>query len=232
MITVRPAAERGHANHGWLDSHHTFSFADYFDPKHVQFRSLRVLNEDKVAGGRGFGKHPHRDMEILTWVQSGTLEHADDLGNKRVLQPGELQAMSAGTGVVHSEYNPSITVPVHFFQIWILPDRKNIAPVYAQETFAAEQRKGRFQLLASPNGAAGSIPINADAKFSVIDLAHGQSASYPVAAGRGVWVQVASGEVDLNGRKLSAGDGAAIEDESALQLKSLRDAQVLLFDVQ
>ena len=231
MITVRPSAERGHANLGWLDSHFSFSFADYFDPKHVQFRALRVINEDRVSGGKGFGMHPHRDMEILTWVRSGKLEHADTMGNSRTIEPGELQAMSAGTGLHHSEYNPSPVEPVHLFQIWIMPEKRGVQPGYDQKTFAAESRAGAFQLLASPDGDGGSLPIHADAKFLVADLAQGKEAEYRIDQGRGVWLQVAAGSVTLNGTTLAEGDGAAIEDETQLRLTAQSDAHLLLFDL-
>lgn len=231
MITVRPSAERGHANLGWLDSHFSFSFADYFDPKHVQFRALRVINEDRVSGGKGFGMHPHRDMEILTWVRSGKLEHADTMGNSRTIEPGELQAMSAGTGLHHSEYNPSPVEPVHLFQIWIMPEKRGVQPGYDQKTFEAESRAGAFQLLASPDGDGGSLPINADAKFLVADLAQGKEAEYRINQGRGVWLQVAAGSVTLNGTTLAEGDGAAIEDETQLRLTAQSDAHLLLFDL-
>ncbi len=231
MITLRPSAERGHANLGWLDSRFSFSFADYYDPKHVQFRGLRVINEDYVMGGKGFGMHAHRDMEILTWVREGKLEHADTMGNKRTIEPGELQAMSAGSGLHHSEYNHSATDKVHLFQIWIMPEKRGVQPGYDQKTFDAAGRAGGFQLLASQEGEAGSLQINADAKFLVADLANGAAAEYAVEKGRGVWLQVASGSVELNGVKLETGDGAAVEDEASLRLTAQSDAHLLLFDL-
>ena len=231
MIRIRPSTERGHANLGWLDSNFSFSFADYYDPLHMQFRSLRVINEDRVAGGKGFGMHPHRDMEILTWVRSGKLEHADTMGNRRTIEPGELQAMSAGSGLHHSEYNPSPTEAVHLFQIWIMPDIRGIQPGYEQKEFAAAGRAGRFQLLASRDGQGGSLGINADARFLATDLVAGSTTEYRLEAGRGAWIQVASGNVELNGIKLQVGDGASIEDEGVLTLRADSDAHLLLFDL-
>ena len=231
MIQIRKSEERGHANHGWLDSHFSFSFADYYDPKHVQFRGLRVINEDWVSAGKGFGMHPHRDMEILTWVREGKLEHADTMGNKRTIEPGELQAMSAGTGLFHSEYNPSSDKPVHLFQIWIMPEIRGVQPGYDQKTFAAEGRRDQFQLIASHDGRDGSLQMNADANFLVADLAAGKDATYPVENGRGVYVQVADGNVELNGVRLNQGDGAMVEGEAALQFKAAVDAHLLLFDL-
>jgi redox-sensitive bicupin YhaK (pirin superfamily) len=232
MITIRKSEDRFHGNHGWLDSRHTFSFADFYDPKHVQFRGLRVINEDWVAGGKGFGMHPHRDMEIITWVRSGQLEHADTMGNRRTISPGEVQAMSAGTGLFHSEYNPLPETPVHLFQIWILPEKRGIQPSYDQRTLPAEARVNQFQLLASQDGAEGSLVINADAKFLAADVTAGATVQYEVGAGRGVWVQVASGQVELNGQKLQAGDGAAVEQEAALSFAAQADSHLLLFDLR
>ena len=232
MIQIRKSEERGQADHGWLKTQHSFSFADYFDPEKVHFRGLRVINEDWVAGGKGFGMHPHRDMEILTWVRAGKLEHSDTMGNRRTIEPGELQAMSAGSGLSHSEYNPSPDQPVHLFQIWILPDRKGIQPGYEQKTFAEVERQGKFQVIASQDGAGGSLEMNADAKFLVADLKTETSTIYVVQAGRGVYVQVASGSVVLNGQLLQQGDGAAVEDESELQFQATSDSHVLLFDLK
>lgn len=232
MITVRPSNERGHADHGWLKSRHTFSFADYYDPRHVSFRALRVINEDWVAGGKGFGMHPHRDMEIMTWVRSGKLEHADTMNNREVIHPGELQVMSAGTGVFHSEYNPDPTEEVHLFQTWIYPDQRGIAPRYNQKRFPAEERKGRFQVLASRDGREGSLVIHADAALSAADIPAGQRAEYKLASGRGAWLQVADGEVEVNGVALKTGDGAAIEDEELIAVSATQDAHVMLFDLK
>ncbi len=232
MIQIRKSEERGHANHGWLESRHSFSFAEYYDPKHLLFRGLRVINEDWVAGGKGFGMHPHRDMEILTWVRSGKLEHADTMGNRRTIEPGELQAMSAGSGLYHSEYNPSPDEKVHLFQIWIMPETRGIEPGYDQKTFASEGRQGKFQILASQDGIDGSLEINADAKFLVLDLKAGDAATYEIQSGRGVYVQLASGSMELNGHHIEAGDAAEIEAESTLELKASADAHVLLFDLK
>ncbi|GAB4369160.1 MAG: pirin family protein [Bryobacter sp.] len=232
MITVRPSSERGQADHGWLKTRHTFSFADYYDPRHVSFRALRVINEDWVAGGRGFGMHPHRDMEIMTWVRSGRLEHADTMQNREVINPGELQVMSAGTGVFHSEYNPDPQEPVHLFQTWIYPDKRGIEPHYEQKPFPAEDRQGRFQVLASNDGHNGSLVINADAVLSAADIPAGQTATYELARGRGAWLQVADGEVEVNGVSLKTGDGAAIEDETTLAVAAKETAHVLLFDLK
>lgn len=232
MITVRPSEERGHANHGWLDSRFSFSFADYYDPKHVQFRALRVINEDVVAGGKGFGMHPHRDMEIMTWVRSGKLEHADTMQNKEVINPGELQVMSAGTGVFHSEYNPDPKVPVHLFQTWIFPDQPGTEPSYGQKAFDPEGRKGKFQTLASKDGRDGSLQIGADAALSAADLSAGEKTEYALGKGRGAWLQVAEGTITVNGVKLEKGDGAAVEQEEVLSVEAATPAHVLLFDLK
>lgn len=232
MIQIRKSEDRGKANHGWLDSRHSFSFADYYDPKHVQFRGLRVINEDSVAGGKGFGMHQHRDMEILTWVRAGKLEHADTIGNKRTIEPGELQAMSAGSGLYHSEYNPSPDQPVHFFQIWILPEKRGIQPSYDQKMFSQAGRQGKFQLVASEDGSENSLPMNADARFLVADLAAGEHTSYAVKPGRGVYLQLANGSVELNRQKMSAGDGAMVEDEAELSILAASPAHLLLFDLK
>ncbi len=232
MITIRKSEDRFHGQHGWLDSRHTFSFADFYDPRHVQFRGLRVINEDYVAGGKGFGMHPHRDMEIITWVRSGQLEHADTMGNRRTISPGEAQVMSAGTGLFHSEYNPLPDTPVHLFQIWIYPEKRGIQPSYDQRTFAAEGRANQFQLLASREGEQGSLVINTDAKFLVADLRAGTSTQYELGEGRGLWIQVASGSVEVNGQELNEGDGAAIENEAEIEVKAMADSHLLLFDLR
>ena len=231
MIQIRKSEDRGKANHGWLDTRHSFSFANYYDPNHVQFRGLRVINEDWVAGGKGFGMHPHRDMEILTWVRSGKLEHADTMGNRRTIEPGELQAMSAGSGLYHSEYNPSPDEPVHLFQIWIMPEKRGIQPGYDQKSFAAEGRLGKFQLVASKDGQEGSLQMNADARFLVADLGVGDQTKYQVEEGRGVYVQLAQGSVSLNGELMNAGDGAMVEDEAEITIQAGSDAHLLLFDL-
>ncbi len=232
MIQIRRSEDRGKANHGWLDSRFSFSFADYYDPEYIQFRGLRVINEDWVSAGKGFGMHPHRDMEILTWVRSGKLEHADTMGNRRTIEPGELQAMSAGSGLYHSEYNPSPDQPVHLFQIWIMPEKRGIQPTYDQKTFSPAGRKGKFQVIASQDGEGGSLGMNADARFLVADLATGDQTKYEVESGRGVYLQTASGSVVLNGISLNEGDGAMIEDEAEIAIQASTDAHLLLFDLK
>ena len=226
MIRVRKAQERGHFDHGWLDTYHTFSFADYYDPVFMGFRALRVINEDRVEPGRGFGTHSHRDMEILTYVLDGELEHRDNMGTGSIIRPGEVQRMSAGTGVLHSEVNPSRSNPVHLLQIWILPERRGIKPEYEQKAFPA----GKFGLVASQDGADGSLTIHQDAKLFAGNLPNGDSIQYELKPGRYGWLQVARGTVDINGQKLNAGDGAAIEDERTLTLRG-DNAEILLFDL-
>jgi redox-sensitive bicupin YhaK (pirin superfamily) len=230
MIQIRKAQDRGHFDHGWLDTYHTFSFADYYDPPFMGFRALRVINEDRVAPGRGFGTHSHRDMEIVTYVLDGELEHRDNMGTGSVIRPGEVQRMSAGTGVLHSEVNPSREHPVHFLQIWILPERRGIKPEYEQKAFPTEERNGKLRLVASRDGAEGSLKIHQDAKLFAGTLRNGDPVEYELKPGRYGWLQVARGSVDLNGQKLNAGDGAAIEDERTLTLRG-QDAEVLLFDL-
>jgi hypothetical protein len=230
MITLRKAGERGHANHGWLDTHFTFSFADYYDPQHMGFRALRVINDDTIAGGGGFGEHPHRDMEIITCVLSGALEHKDSMGNGRIIRPGEFQYMAAGTGVTHSEFNPSPTEPVHLLQIWILPDRKGVKPAYAEKSFA-KAAPGKLYLAASKSGRDSSIPINQDADVFVGKLAAGDKISHALKPGRHAWLHVADGDVELNGLLLAAGDGVALSEEAAIKLIGKSPAQVLLFDL-
>ena len=232
-MQLRRANERGHANHGWLDSHHTFSFADYHDPKHMGFRALRVINEDRVAPGGGFPRHGHRDMEIVSYVLDGALEHKDSLGTGSVIRPGDVQRMSAGTGVMHSEYNASKTAPVHFLQIWLLPDREGHAPGYEQTSFPPEVRRGTLRLVASPDGADGSVSIHQDARLYATLLARGGEVTHALASGRHAWVHVARGTVDLDGTPLSAGDAAAISDASSLTLRGAGDgeAEVLVFDL-
>ncbi len=231
MITVRRSAERGHFDHGWLDTRHTFSFADYHDPAHMGFRSLRVINEDRVQPGQGFGMHPHRDMEIVSYVISGALAHQDSMGNGSTIRPGEVQRMSAGTGVVHGELNQSRTEPVHFLQIWILPARLGLPPGYEQKRFPEEERRGRLRLLASPDGAGGSVTIHQDVRLHATLLAPGQSVTHPLAEGRHAWVQVVRGEVEAGGERLAEGDGAAVSGEPALALRGVKDAEVLVFDL-
>jgi redox-sensitive bicupin YhaK (pirin superfamily) len=230
MITIRRAGERGHADHGWLDTYHTFSFADYYDPAHMGFRALRVINEDRVRGGRGFGTHGHRDMEIISYVLEGALGHRDSMGTDGVIRPGEVQRMSAGTGVMHSEMNASEGEVVHFLQIWILPERNGIAPGYEQKQFDDAEKRGRLRLVASPDARDGSLKIHSDVSVYTTLLDDGESVTHEYASGRYGWVQVARGEVEVNGQKLSAGDGAAIENESSVTITG-KGAEVLLFDL-
>jgi redox-sensitive bicupin YhaK (pirin superfamily) len=230
MITIRKAGERGHAHFDWLDTWYTFSFADYHDPEHMGFRSLRVINDDTITGGGGFGVHPHRDMEIITCVLSGALEHKDSMGNGRIIRAGEVQYMAAGTGVLHSEFNPSPAEPVHLLQIWILPDRKGAKPTYAERSFAGAT-VGKFHLVASQSGRDGSIPINQDADVFTGKLGPGDRLNHSLKPGRHGWLQVAEGRVEMNGLSLKAGDGAAVSDESKLVLEAIGPAQVILFDL-
>ena len=231
MINVRRSAERGHFDHGWLETYHTFSFADYIDRKHVGFRSLRVINEDRVAPGQGFGMHPHKDMEILTFVLSGELEHRDNLGNGEVIRPGEVQYMAAGTGILHSEFNPSKTQPVHLMQIWIRPDRNGVEPRYEQRPFPALSDSGALTLLAAPDGRESSIKINQDARMYAASLNEGQRIEHALAEGRGAWVQVLSGALSIDGTRLDAGDGAAITDQKKLNIDAAKQSEILLFDL-
>jgi len=231
MISLRPSAERGHFDHGWLDTRHTFSFADYRDPRFMGFRSLRVVNEDRVAPGQGFGTHPHRDMEIVTYVLEGGLSHRDSMGNGSTIRPGDVQRMSAGTGVTHSEFNASRHEPVHFLQIWILPARAGLAPGYEQTRFKDLETRGRLRLVASPDGADGSVTVNQDARIYATRLRAGEEVVHRLAPGRHAWVQVARGAVDLSGRPLSAGDGAALSDEPEVVLRGVEEAEVLVFDL-
>jgi hypothetical protein len=230
-IDIRPAKQRGHADHGWLDTWHTFSFADYHDPRFMGFRALRVINEDVVAPGRGFPTHGHRDMEIITYVLQGALQHRDSLGTGSIIRPGEVQRMSAGTGVRHSEANPSASEPVHLLQIWVEPARTGIEPGYEQKAFADEDKRGRLRLVASPDGAAGSVTIHQDARVYATLLAPGQPVAHPLAPGRHAWLHVARGSLTLNGAPLAAGDGAAVSGESTLTLVGEQHAEALLFDL-
>ncbi len=230
MMTLRKANERGHADHGWLDTYHTFSFAGYYDPQHMGFRSLRVINDDKVAPGAGFGTHPHRDMEIITYVLNGALEHKDSMGNGRIIRPGEVQYMAAGTGVEHSEFNPSDKEPVHLLQIWIQPDKKGAKPRYAEKVMS-RARTGVLHLVASKSGRDDSIAINQDADLFLAKLNSGDSVEHALRLNRQAWVHVAEGEVELNGKKLNAGDAAAVSEENELRLTARQPAQVLLFDL-
>jgi redox-sensitive bicupin YhaK (pirin superfamily) len=231
MIAVRRSADRGHFNHGWLDTYHTFSFSDYYDPAHMGFRSLRVINEDRVAAGQGFGMHPHRDMEIVTYVLSGALAHRDSLGHGETLRPGELQRMSAGTGIRHSEFNPSESEPVHLYQIWLLPRAAGLPPSYEQKAFAAEERHNRLRLVASPTGEAGSLTIQQDARLFLATFDPGTAVAHELAAGRHAWLQVLRGSVQLNDQSLTAGDGAAVSSESKLPIRATEPAEILLFDL-
>ena len=233
MITIRRAEERGHADHGWLDTRHTFSFADYHDPEHMGFGDLRVINEDRVQPGTGFGTHGHRDMEIISYVLEGELAHQDSMGNGSTIRPGEVQRMSAGTGVRHSETNPSRERPVHFLQIWIQPSRPGVEPGYEQKAFPAGERRGKLRLVASPDGRDGSLTIHQDARLSLALLANGERVVHAVAKGRRAWVQVARGELTLNGERLHAGDGAAVEGETALEIvaENAEPAEALVFDL-
>jgi redox-sensitive bicupin YhaK (pirin superfamily) len=229
-MKVRKANERGHAEHGWLDTYHTFSFADYYDPQWMGFRSLRVINDDLVMPGMGFGTHPHRDMEIITYILSGSLQHKDSMGNGRIIKPGEVQYMSAGTGVQHSEFNPSKDEAVHLLQIWIQPDRKGVTPRYAEKSLA-DASNGKLHLMTSKTGRDGSIAIHQDADLWLGKLAVGSSVTHKLAPGRNVWLHVAEGEVSLNGKTLEGGDAAAVSEESSLNLSATKPSQVLLFDL-
>ena len=230
MITIRKAADRGHADHGWLDTYHTFSFADYHDPEFMGFRALRVINEDRVEAGRGFGTHGHRDMEIISLVLEGSLAHRDSMGTGSVIKPGDVQRMSAGSGVLHSEMNASESEPVHFLQIWILPKARGLQPEYEQKNFAPADRQGRLRLVASPDGAEGSVTIHQDVRLYSALLDGGTSVSHDFGKDRHGWIQVARGEVEVNGETLKAGDGAAISDEARVTMTG-NGAEVLLFDL-
>lgn len=230
MMNVRPSEARGHANHGWLDSRHTFSFADYHDPAHMGFRALRVINEDRVAPRSGFGTHPHRDMEIITYVLSGQIEHRDSMGSVGVLRAGELQRMTAGTGVLHSEKNET-GEELHFLQIWILPERKGLTPSYEQKAFTERERQGRFRVVVSPDGGEGSLKVHQDMRLYSTLLGGGQRVEQVLAPGRHAWLQVARGEGTLNGVALKEGDGVAVSGESRLVLSASEPLEALLFDL-
>jgi redox-sensitive bicupin YhaK (pirin superfamily) len=230
MIRVREKDARGYFDHGWLRTYHTFSFGNYFDPEHVQFRNLRVLNEDRVEPRQGFGTHPHQDMEILTLVLEGTLAHRDSMGNGSEIRPGEVQRMSAGTGVLHSERNPD-GEPVHFYQIWILPDREGHEPGYEQKAFSRRSRSNRLRLVASPDGAEDSVSLNQDVRLYNALLEPGRAVVHEPAPGRHAWLQIARGAVELNGLPLRAGDGAAVSDVSRLEISGVESSEVLLFDL-
>ena len=231
MITVRPSAERGRSELGWLSSRHTFSFADYLDARHMGFRTLRVVNEDRVQPGGGFPTHGHRDMEIVTYVVEGALEHKDSLGTGSVIRPGEVQRMTAGTGVTHSEYNPSRAEPVHFLQIWILPERQGLAPGYEQRAFPAAEMQGRLRLVAARDGRDGSVTVHQDVRLLAARLAPGEEIVHSLAPGRHAWLQIVRGALVMNGTTLAAGDGAAVSDEARLALAASAPSELLLFDL-
>ncbi|HAM73959.1 MAG TPA: quercetin 2,3-dioxygenase [Verrucomicrobiales bacterium] len=231
MTTIRKSADRGHASHGWLESHHTFSFADYYDPRWMGFRVLRVINDDVVMPGMGFGTHPHRDMEIVTYVLSGALEHKDSMGNGRVIRAGDVQYMAAGTGVEHSEFNPSRTEPVHLLQIWIRPDALGVAPRYAEKSFA-QAPAGRLHLVTSKSGREGSIAIHQDAELWLAKLAPRDRVVHELAPGRHAWIHVAEGNVRLGDLELAVGDGLSVHGPTSLAFEGASAAQVLLFDLK
>jgi redox-sensitive bicupin YhaK (pirin superfamily) len=231
MIKVRQAKDRGHSEHGWLDSRHTFSFAEYYDPANMGFHALRVINDDRVAGGRGFGSHPHKDMEIMSYVLEGALEHKDSMGTGSVIRPGDVQRMTAGTGVVHSEANASRTDKVHFLQIWIVPDRPRLTPSYEQKAFPLDESRGKLLLVASPDGRDGSVTVHQDVAIHAGRFTAGESATVTLAPERAAWVHVARGAITLNGLPLTEGDGAAIENEPTLTLTATSPSELLLFDL-
>lgn len=231
MIQVRKALERGHADHGWLNAYHTFSFASYRDPRHMGFRVLRVMNEDRVAPGEGFGTHPHDNMEIVTYVLEGALEHKDSMGNGEVLRPGEFQRMSAGTGITHSEFNPSHTEPVHLYQIWLYPDRRGLEPSYEQKRFPESEQRNRLRRVASPTAEDGSLTIHQDARIYLSQITTGNQVTHELADGRYAWLQVLRGSVNVNGTDLGTSDGAAVGEESTLSINATSDAEIMLFDL-
>ena len=231
MINVRPADARGKSDFGWLDSKHSFSFGDYYDPAHMGFRTLRVINEDKVAAGKGFGPHPHRDMEIVSYVIDGALGHKDSMGTGSTIRPGEVQRMSAGTGVTHSEMNADPSNPVHFLQIWIMPEKRGIEPGYEQKAFSAEEKRGKLRLVGSRDGREGSVTIHSDVNLYATLLSPNDKVNYELPPSRHAYVHVVRGAVSMNGMRLGAGDGAAVSEERALELTGREDAEVLLFDL-
>lgn len=231
MITIRKSADRGHFDLGWLETYHTFSFDRYYDPEHVQFRSLRVINEDRVQPGQGFPTHSHRDMEIITYILAGALEHRDSMGNGSVIRPGDVQRMTAGTGVSHSEYNPSNSEPVHLLQIWILPKARRLPPGYEQKPFSEDERRGRFRLIASEDGREGSVTIHQDAGVYATVLDAGQKLEHVLQPNRYAWLQIARGTVNLNDVNVKQGDGAAIDNETTLRIGAHDQAELLLFDL-
>jgi len=231
MIRLRPANERGHSNLGWLDSRHSFSFGDYHDPAHVGFRTLRVINDDRIAPGMGFGTHPHHDMEILTWVVEGAIEHRDSMGNGSILKPGEMQRMTAGTGVTHSEFNPSQTEPLRLIQIWIRPETRGLTPSYEERSFPVDERRGELVLLAARDARDGALTIHQDVVLYVARLDADDEVSHALRADRHAWVQVVKGELELGEKTLKEGDGAAISDEAEVGLRARTPSEVLVFDL-
>ena len=231
MLNLRRSEDRGHVNHGWLDARHTFSFGTYHDPEHMGFRDLRVINEDVIEPGQGFGTHPHRDMEILTYVIEGALEHKDNLGNGSVIRPGDVQWMSAGTGVMHSEFNPSPDERTHLLQIWVLPDRKGRAPDYAEKNFSREERRDRLRLVASPDGADGSLTWGQDVRLFASVMSAGNGGQLTLAPGRHAWIQLVAGETAVNGVRLRSGDGLAVSDTPELNFMADAESEFLVFDL-
>jgi len=231
MITIRKSDARGASNFGWLDSKHTFSFGHYYDPANMGFGALRVINEDVVAGGAGFGAHPHDNMEIISYVLDGALAHKDSLGSGSVIRPGDVQRMSAGTGIAHSEFNASATAPVHFLQIWVLPEKRDVAPSYEQKSFPADARRGRLQLVGARDGRGGAVTIHQDLDLFVANLAKGDTVRHTLRPRRKAWVQVTRGAVSVNGAAVEAGDGAALTDEAEVHIAANDNAEVLLFDL-
>jgi len=231
MISLRKSSERGHADHGWLNTYHTFSFASYYDPVHMGFRSLRVMNEDRVAPGRGFGTHSHQDMEIVSYVLQGALEHKDSLGTGEVLLPGEFQRITAGTGIAHSEFNPSKDQPTHFYQIWLLPERNGLTPGYEQNRFDDSELRNALRIVASPEGENGSLTIHQDARIYLSKLDTEKAVEFDLLPGRHAWLQVLRGAVNLNGTTMETSDGAAISNESKLTIRAKSDAEIMLFDL-
>jgi redox-sensitive bicupin YhaK (pirin superfamily) len=230
-ISIRSAESRGHENHGWLDSFHSFSFAHYYDPKHMGFGALRVINEDRVQPGAGFDTHRHSDMEIISYVLEGALEHKDSLGTGSVIRPGDVQRISAGSGIRHSEFNHSKTEPVHFLQIWVIPESKGLKPSYEQRAFSVNEKRGKLRLIGSRNGRDGSVTVHRDVDLYASVLSSGQTVTHELPAGRGAWLQVARGSVVFNGKPLKAGDGVAIDSPDPLKIEGKQDAEILLFDM-
>lgn len=231
MLKLRRADERGHADHGWLNTFHTFSFGSYYDPDNMGFRSLRVMNEDRVAPGQGFGTHAHQDMEIVSYVLAGSLEHKDSMGNGETLRPGEFQRITAGTGITHSEYNPSGKDEVHFYQIWLIPERKGLKPEYEQKSFPSDQRNNHWQLVASPTAEANSLKIHQDVKIFLCNLDHDNQIDHRFDSGRHGWLQVLRGSVTVDGESLAASDGVAISDHSTISIHANEPSELMLFDL-